>query len=241
MAQTINIPALKQDLIEKLQPSGWVGKLKTFIYSSDFDKILEALWKENAEGRPFTPLLKNVFRCFKECPLSELKVIIVDSDPYPIMDKGKPLADGLAFSCAKDGYHHASNKVLLDAVHTSVYPNQPYDHNPELQRWANQGVLLLNLALTCEVGKPGGHVFIWKDFTAYLIDMLNLTESGLVWILMGPRAQNIESRINAKSHYVFTTEHPSYAVKQNRAFKDEGVFVKTNEILKQNYNTQIIW
>jgi len=80
MTEQINLEEIKLKLIDRLQASGWASKLRGFIQSSDFDKILETLYKLRESGKRFTPPLKNVFRAFEECPVNKLKVIIIGQD-----------------------------------------------------------------------------------------------------------------------------------------------------------------
>jgi len=80
LLNTINLEDIKIKLYEKLKPSGWGYKLKTFIMSEDFDKILIALLKDAAKGKRFTPQIKQVFRAFEECPYNELKVVMIGQD-----------------------------------------------------------------------------------------------------------------------------------------------------------------
>lgn len=80
MSETVNLEEIKEKLIEKLQPSGWAHMLRGFIQSSDFDKILDTLYKMRESGKRFTPPLKQVFRAFEECPLNKLKVIMIGQD-----------------------------------------------------------------------------------------------------------------------------------------------------------------
>ena len=96
MTEQINLEEIKLKLIERLQPSGWATRLRGFLQSSDFDKILETLYKMREDGKRFTPPLKYVFRAFEECPVDKLKVIMIGQDPYPQLN----VADGLAFSCS---------------------------------------------------------------------------------------------------------------------------------------------
>lgn len=80
MTEQVNLEEIKVKLIEKLKPSGWAVKLKGFVQSSDFDKILQTLYNLREEGKRFTPPLKQVFRAFEECPVSKLKVVIIGQD-----------------------------------------------------------------------------------------------------------------------------------------------------------------
>lgn len=80
IVNTINLDDIKAKLYEKLKPSGWGDKLKTFIMSDDFDKILRKLSSEVKDGQRFTPVLKQVFRAFEECPYKDLKVVMIGQD-----------------------------------------------------------------------------------------------------------------------------------------------------------------
>lgn len=78
--ETININEVKMQLYQNLKPSGWGDKLKSFILSEDFDKILNQLLAGAKQGKRFTPVLKQVFRAFEECPLNKLKVVVLGQD-----------------------------------------------------------------------------------------------------------------------------------------------------------------
>lgn len=80
IVNTVNLDEIKAKLYEKLKPSGWGDKLKTFIMSDDFDKILRKLLAEVKDGQRFTPVLKQVFRAFEECPYKDLKVVMIGQD-----------------------------------------------------------------------------------------------------------------------------------------------------------------
>lgn len=80
MSNEINIEDLQSKLYQKLKPSGWGDKLKTFIGSDDFVSIIKALVKDVEEGKRFTPTLKQVFRAFEECPYADLKVVMLGQD-----------------------------------------------------------------------------------------------------------------------------------------------------------------
>jgi uracil-DNA glycosylase len=83
MNNILDIDDYKQKIFNKLEPSGWGRVLKPFIFSIEFEKILTDLYNMSNNGQRFTPVLKDVFRAFEECPYDELKVVIVGQDPYP--------------------------------------------------------------------------------------------------------------------------------------------------------------
>jgi uracil-DNA glycosylase len=240
MTQTtpVDLVSIKEKLIEKLTPSGWAHKLRGFVKSSEFDTILESLYVEREDGKRFTPPLKDVFKAFYECPEKDLKVVIIGQDPYPHFG----VADGLAFSCGNTQKPQPSLKNIFEAIDLTVYQGVPQEHNPDLTRWANQGVLLLNSALTTQVDKVGTHYAIWQDFVMYLVDMLNLTSSGLIFILLGTKAQELESVIG-QNHYVLKASHPASAAYTKTTWECNDVFNEVNRILTKNNGSdfQIIW
>ena len=229
MIETVDLVEIKEKLIEKLKPSGWATKLKSFVYSSDFDEILHTLYDEREAGKRFTPPLKQVFRAFEECPVSDLKIIMIGQDPYPHLG----VADGIAFSCGNTQKPQPSLDQMLAAINKTVYPGELVEHDPDLTRWANQGVLMLNSALTCQVDRVGSHYDIWHDFIMYVIDMLSLTNSGLIFCLLGAKAQELESVIS-NSHYILKASHPASAAYTKTQWDCNNLFNETNRIIEQN-------
>jgi len=230
VTEQINLEEIKCKLIEKLQPSGWAHKLRGFIQSSDFDKILDTLYKMREDGKRFTPPLKYVFRAFEECPHDKLKVIMIGQDPYPHFG----VADGLAFSCSLTQKPQPSLKNIFGAVELTVYEEFPTHQDPDLTRWANQGVLLLNSALTCQVDKVGSHYSIWQEFIAYTMDMLNFTDSGLIFVLMGKQAQELEGMIG-DHHHIIKVSHPASAAYTKTTWDCGNMFNEINKIIKGQY------
>lgn len=227
MTEQINLEEIKLKLIERLKPSGWANKLRGFIQSSDFDKILDTLYKMRESGKRFTPPLKQVFRAFEECPVNKLKVIMIGQDPYPHFG----VADGLAFSCSNTRKPQPSLQKIFEAVDTTLYyGEEPPEHNPDLTRWANQGVLLLNTALTCEIDKVGSHTPLWKEFIAYTMDIINFTDGGLIFVLMGKQAQELEGLIG-DHHYIIKTTHPAYASYTKQPWDCGDMFNEINRII----------
>ena len=139
MTETVNLEEIKCKLIEKLTPSGWATKLRGFIQSSDFDKILEALYQQREAGKRFTPPLKDVFKAFEECPEKDLKVVIIGQDPYPSMN----VADGIAFSCSRTGKPQPSLKFIFEEIERTVYQEWPTYQEPDLKRWSKQASYLM--------------------------------------------------------------------------------------------------
>jgi uracil-DNA glycosylase len=232
----ITLDEIKQKIINKLKPSGWDVVLNDFIYSKDFDKILSTLYKQSLNGNKFTPILKDIFKAFELCPYSELKVVVVGQDPYP----KKGVADGIAFSCGHTRDKQPSLRYLLEEVNRTVYDSASASTDPDLSRWAEQGILMLNVALTTVVNKVGQHYILWRPFLAYLFDKLNWEKSGIVYIYMGKKA---EEWINAVSDasYKFVVTHPASAYHNNDVWDCKDVFNKTSEIIRKRFNYEIKW
>jgi uracil-DNA glycosylase len=229
MTQTVDLVEIKEKLIEKLRPSGWATKLKSYIQSSDFDKILSELYNLREMGKRFTPPLKQVFRAFEECPIENLKVIMIGQDPYPQIG----VADGLAFSCSNTMKPQPSLRNIFEAVEKTIHQEWPTHQDPNLTRWANQGVLLLNRALTCEIDKVGSHYDIWNEFLMYVLDIINFTNSGIIFVLLGAKAQELETLIGP-NHYIIKASHPASAAYTKTTWDCNDLFNKVNEIIEKN-------
>jgi uracil-DNA glycosylase len=231
----VNLKEIQEKLYLRLKDSGWGDKMKMFILSQEFYSILEHLAMESKDGRRFTPVLKQLFRAFEECPYNELKVVIVGQDPYPQAG----VADGISFSCSNDGKVQKSLNYIFKEIENTVYPDG-YTWDPDLKRWSNQGVLMLNTALTCEVGNIGAHVKLWKPFTLNLLDYLATYNTGLLYVFMGNKAKEF-AKLIPQNNYKFFTMHPASAAYRGGKWDSGDLFNSVNKVLKENYNTQIKW
>lgn len=224
----------KQKIIELLFHSGWTDKLRLFIKSSDMDELLEKLLNHSQEGRHFTPTLKDVFTAFVKCPFDDVKAVIIGQDPYPYIN----IADGIAFSCSKTGKLQPSLRYIfkeIEKINGVHYEEQ----NPDLTRWAEQGVLCLNSALTCQIDKIGSHYDIWKDFMFMVLDALNLHHPHVPYILMGKTAHSFSPYISGPKVKV---SHPaSAAYAKAKEWDSEECFIKVNDILKTQQKQIINW
>ena len=241
----VNLEEIKLKLYEMLKPSGWGDKLKTFILSEDLTKILAELHRQSTSGERFTPILKQVFRAFVECPYSKLTTILIGQDVYPAIGQ----ADGLAFSCSNTKKPAVSLQYIFREIEDTVYKDNDTEDpdkfaismNPDLTRWANQGVLLLNTALTTTVGKIGAHYDIWRPFIAFLLDMLKNYNPGLVYVFLGKKAEEWKVNVGDNNYKLFTT-HPAYAAyTKSKTWNSGDVFNKINTILFDKYGNKITW
>jgi uracil-DNA glycosylase len=172
----VDIEQLRDSVNSTLVESGWDKMLSIFVNGLDFDYIVNNLVDCVNAGKRFTPKFKDIFNAFKECPYDDLKVVIVGQDPYPQLG----VADGIAFSCSNKGKAEKSLQYINKALGT--------DHT-DLKYWANQGVLLINTALTVQINSIGSHYNLWKPFTSYLFDTINKVKPDTIFVLMGNKAQ----------------------------------------------------
>ena len=222
----IDINNLRDQLNKKLEPTGWKRVLAPYINGLSFDHIMNTLLDNVNNGRRFTPMFKDTFNAFIECPYKETKVVIVGQDPYPQLG----VADGIAFSCSKKDKAEKSLQYINKAIDTE---------HTDLRCWSNQGVLLINTALTVEVNKIGSHYAIWKSFTEYLFETLNRHNKDLVFILMGKKAEEWAPLLSNMK--IFKVAHPASAAYKGGEWDCKDVFNKVNLELEKQDKTCIEW
>lgn len=193
--------------------------------------IIQSIKKSSSKTNVY-PTPDKLFKAFNECPYDKLKVVILGQDPY-----ASSRATGIAFANEdKD-----NNKIqplspslvkILDALEVDTDFRAMFT-DYSFVPWANQGVLMLNSALTVEMGNYGSHILLWRPFTKYLVSRLNKENTGLIFCLWGGEAKKYKQLINEKKHYVLEAHHPTYAVRNNKDWKCSH-FSKVNEILKAN-------
>ena len=199
-------------------------------------KILTHLYEESEAGRRFTPVIKDLFRAFEECPYEDLKIVVIGQDPYPQAG----VADGISFSCSHTGKVQPSLRYMFKAIEETVYP-EGMTWDPDLKRWSNQGILMLNTAMTCEIGNIGSHIKLWEPFTEYLFDVLDNSNTGLVYVFLGNKAKTWNKSISSMNYKFFIPHPASAAYKKEGRWETGDVFNKVNDIIYSNYGEKIIW
>ena len=219
--------------LDRLQPSGWDRVLRDFVLSSEFDTLFNAL-READTTTGITPNVSQIFRAFYECPYNELKVVILGQDPYP----KKGVADGIAFSCGNTKEVQKSLKVMFKELEKTVGSRVSFD--PDLKNWSNQGVLMLNSALTTVPGSIGKHYDMWKPFMKYLLLKLNEMNPGLIYVFMGAVATDWADSIS-ETNYKLYCYHPASAAYSGGEWDSNDMFNRVNQILLSNNGVQIKW
>lgn len=219
----------------------WHDKMRPFIESEACDNIYKFLKAEGKRGKKIAPLSSAVFRCFKETPYNDLKVVLMGMCPYHTEKNGAPVADGLLMGCSVTGYLQPSLQQFYGGIERELYNglNLHYNPNPDVTYLAHQGVLMLNAALTTEMNKAGSHIKLWEPFTKYLFEeCINIT--GVPIVFLGKDAARYEHLTNPFA-WSFVLSHPASASYKNTEWDTEGTFGKVNRVLKDNNNFQINW
>jgi uracil-DNA glycosylase len=206
-------------------------------FEKDYMKDLKSfLQKEKETGHIIYPRGNLIFNAFNHTPFDKVKVVLLGQDPY----HGKDQAHGLSFSVKKGIPPPPSLKNIYKELETDI-PGFRSPAHGELTKWADQGVLLLNAALTVRARDPGSHQNKgWEEFTNHVIRTLSEQRSGLIFLLWGKFAQSKSELIDSKKHYILKAAHPSPYSAYNGFFGCRH-FSKANEILERNGNTPVDW
>ena len=211
----------------------WKPILQAEFEQPYFKELSEFLTAEYERTTVFPPK-QQVFSAFKT-DLNAVKVVIIGQDPY----HGPGQAHGLAFS-VRDGVQiPPSLQNIFKEIHAETGAEIPNSGN--LQRWAEQGVLLLNNVLTVEAHHAGSHrAKGWETFTENIIKYLNENRPHLVFLLWGRDARNKAKLVDKSKHLVLESAHPSPLSAYNGFFGNNH-FIKCNEQLEQWQMAPINW
>lgn len=188
------------------------------------------------------PLPKDTFKCFHLCPFNDLRVVILGYDPYPNLIDNKPVATGVAFANSSDTLeenYSPSLKVLGDSVIDFTKPHENINFDPSLEKWEEQGVLMLNSSLSCIAGKTGSHYLMWRPFIIHLLKQLSHLKTGIVYLLLGKVAQSYKEYIKDDFNYVLSYPHPSFYARKLMTMPH--VFDKINNIFISQNGYGIKW
>lgn len=216
----------------------WYPKLKDYVNSDEFNNLGSKIGVARKTA-PIYPKSNDVFKALQLCSFGDVKVVILGNEPY-----NNAYADGLAFSCSgAEGLPRkklqSSLVIIYETIERTVYRGLYLDKDPSLERWAKQGVLLLNASLTSTDEKEK-HLSLWKPFTVEVLKALSEYNTGIIYCLWGNKAKEFKKYINPKFNYILEDSHPSSA-NFNQMIWECNHFVEINKILKQNNNTEIIW
>ena len=214
----------------------WSDLLTDEIQKEYFSELMKNIDDEYNNFICF-PEKKSIFAAFEKCSFTDLKVVIIGQDPY----HGVGEANGLCFSVNDNVKIPPSLRNIFreinDDLEQILLPN-----SGNLQRWASQGVLLLNNTLTVRKDAPNSHKHLdWNIFTNAVIQQISDKKENIVFLLWGNFAQKKGSEIDKNKHFVLESGHPSpMSANQGKWFGNKH-FSKTNAFLKSKNVSEIVW
>ena len=213
----------------------WKQALDSEFRQPYFSELKSFLMEEKKKGCPVYPPGGLIFNAFNLCPFDRVKILILGQDPY----HGLGQAHGLCFSVPFGIDPPPSLINIFKELKTDL--GLPIPSHGNLEKWASQGVLLLNSSLTVRAHEAASHFGQgWEIFTDRIVQKLSEEKENLVFLLWGAPAQKKGQHINASKHCVLKAPHPS-PLSASRGFFGCKHFSKTNEYLCQNNKTPVNW
>ena len=210
------------------------------VMAEEFDKpyfidLKKFIMDEKSKGKVVYPPGKLIFSAFNHTPFDKVKVVIVGQDPY----HGTGQANGLCFSVSNGINPPPSLVNIFKELNRDL--GIPVPAHGNLEKWADNGVLLLNASLSVRANEPNSHSGKgWENFTDSVIHKLSEQREGIVFLLWGKYAQAKEQLIDKTKHYILKAAHPSPFSAANGFFGCSH-FSKANEILKQQGKEPVDW
>ena len=236
-------------ICEKILLTSWYNLLKFMdvriaqdwkeILSEEFSKpyftdLVEFVRAEYAAGE-VSPKGRDIFRAFDKCPFDKLKVVIIGQDPY----HGVGQANGLCFSVGEGVPFPPSLQNIFKEVNTDT--GAPIPTSGNLDRWAEQGVLLLNAVLTVRAHQAASHAGRgWEQFTDAVVRAIATRKQGVVYMLWGSYAQRKGAIADPNNNLILKSVHPS-PLSSYRGFFGCRHFSKANDYLASVGREQIVW
>ncbi len=213
---------------------GWKTLLQDEFNKPYFTELTHFVREEYKTQTIFPPAAK-IFNAFDLCPLNETRVVILGQDPYHDVNQ----AHGLCFS-VNDGIKIPPSLVnIYKEIKSDCGVDIPASGN--LERWAKQGVLLLNATLTVRAHQAGSHQKKgWEEFTDSVIKLLAKEKENVVFLLWGAYAGKKSAFIDPNKHCILKSPHPS-PLSAHRGFLGNQHFSKTNEFLRSKGLKEIEW
>ncbi len=215
----------------------WKEMLREEFSQEYFETLIDFVKMEYQRTTCYPPGSK-IFAAFDRTPFEKVKVVILGQDPY----HGAGQANGLCFSVADGIPQPPSLTNIFREQNQDIDLKLPYPKSGNLERWADQGVLLLNATLTVEQGKAGRHQKKgWERFTDKVIETLAAEREEIVFMLWGSFAKSKLKLINEKKHFVLTSGHPSPLSANRGYWFGNQHFSRANRYLQERGKEPIQW
>lgn len=212
----------------------WKEALEEEFGKPYFKQLRESILTQKNAGKRVYPPGPLIFNAFNLTPFDKVKVVIIGQDPY----HGHGQAHGLSFSVPMGIKPPPSLVNIYKELHTDI--GMPIPTHGNLEKWAKQGVLLLNASLTVNEGEANSHAgFGWYTFTDAVVKTISDKKEGVVFLLWGKFAQNKAELIDSTKHHVLKSAHPSPF--SATMFYGNKHFSKANDLLKKQGKEPIDW
>lgn len=212
----------------------WKNLLQEEFNKPYFEELTRFVKSEYSAGQVF-PAGRNIFRAFDKCPFDKLKVVIIGQDPY----HGVGQANGLCFSVDDGVQYPPSLQNIFKEIHDDI--GSPIPSSGNLDRWAEQGVLLLNAVLTVRAHQAASHAGRgWEQFTDAVVRTIAQRKEGVVYMLWGNYAQRKGQIADPERNLILKNVHPS-PLSVYRGFFGCKHFSKANDYLIQQGKEPIVW
>lgn len=213
----------------------WKMRLKSEFEKAYFENLIGFVKSAYTTSVCYPPG-SLIFNAFDKCPFDKTRVVILGQDPY----HGPRQANGLSFS-VNDGVAFPPSLInIFKELNDDL--GVPFPKNGNLERWAEQGVLLLNSTLTVQAASAGSHQNKgWEQFTDAVIRCINDEKEGVVFLLWGKYAQDKGKIIDTKKHFVLKSKHPSPMSANFGGWFGNKHFSQTNNYLRSRGVAEIEW
>lgn len=191
-----------------------------------------------SSGKPYCPDYGNIFKAFTFFSPDECRMVWLGQDPYP----QKGVATGVLFANKSETLSEQlspSLKIIKNSLFEDLHISEKDSNfDPSLKSWAEQGILMINSALTVEMNRIGSHVMIWRPFMSTLLRNLSNYKPDILFVLFGSQAGTFRPYINKESA-VFEIPHPAYSARTGEKFP--LIFNAMNRILADRGEKEISW
>ncbi len=216
----------------------WYNKIEPLFSNGVMNSIYKELKNQGRKGIKIVPDSKDVYKCFRETPIDQIKAVMMGFCPYHTIIDGKILADGILMSCSNHKEYLApSLKQYYQAVEKEFKEGLclPCHQTGDLTYLSQQGVLMFNSSLTTVVGTAGAHKELWRPFTEHMMKIFN--NMNIPIIFLGNDAWEFSDGRNLH----FKCSHPASASYSNTKWDSKGVFKKVNNLLEDWNQKPIQW
>ncbi|MBN9063663.1 MAG: uracil-DNA glycosylase [Rhizobiales bacterium 65-9] len=206
-----------------------------FFRNGSAERVIARVTEREKAGARILPTPGDMLNALRLTPLDSVRVVILGQDPYPTPGH----ANGLAFSYIGEGALPASLRNIFKELQSDVGGDP--QRKGDLSRWARQGALLLNTALTVEAGAAGAHMrYGWSELTKQVVEAVSARPTPAVFILWGDKARAYGALIDPRRHLVIDSAHPS-PLSARRGFFGSKPFSRANDFLKAHGERAIDW